>query len=160
MLSVLATPLYIILGIVVIGGTLVGAILLLAKWIFDANEHNINTCDCANCRHRRAQLVAQRIQEEEEAKPPVNPKRVSPKWGAGHKSRIISTTDLRQGMWVLVNDRVWLVTGIVAVRSGVSVNLYDSIDKKFSFNIVKREMFDTPMWTVRPTDWRMPERPK
>lgn len=160
MLAALASPLYIILGIVVVAGTVVTGVLLLARWIFSANEHNINTCDCADCRRRRHLAVERRKAEEGQPSELLNTKQPNPKYARALKSGIISTTRLRQGDVVYVRDTLWRVTGIMASRSGVVVALQNLETGKMSFNPVKREMFDTPMWRVRPTDWKMPKRPE
>jgi hypothetical protein len=88
--------LLIILGAAVIIGTVVGGVCLLAKAIADANRHDINTCECPDCKHRRiSRYIKNYIGDDEEdlEKQPKYRKKNDPR---NQKSGLTATVDLRQ----------------------------------------------------------------
>jgi hypothetical protein len=152
--------LLIILGAAVIIGTVVGGVCLLAKAIADANRHDINTCECSDCKHRRiSRYIKNYIGDDDEdlEKQPKYRKKNDPR---NQKSGLTATVDLRQGNTVRIGEDYYRVTGIIAVTGGVRVVLQNLTTKLVTFHKVKLAEFKIPMWMVRPSDWQKPERPK
>jgi hypothetical protein len=137
---------FVILGIVVILGALVGGVLLLAKLIFDQTE---------GLRKKQAQWDArvktmeQRLEEDGE-----HNQRLPLYKPTDFKSRFVSSVDLNIGDIVYLRKEQWRVTEKLNTQLGMLIRLQNVLRPRItSPNRIKQENVYDKVWCIRPEDW-------
>lgn len=138
---------FVALGIVVILGATCGAVMLLAKLIFDQTE---------GLRKKQAQWDArvktmeQRLDEDAE-----HNQRLPLYKPTDHKAHFVSTVDLKVNDIVYLRSGQWRVIEKLNTSLGILVRLQSVTRPSItSPNRVKQEDVYNKVWNLRPPDWK------
>lgn len=137
---------YVLTGIALVVGASVGVVFLLARAVASANAHDQKTCDCWDCRDRRARSVAKlheaRAKEENQA-PWLKSKRQADAMKTWMCTEELQVNDRVQGA---VPDKVYRVADLRGSEHGVVVSLVNVATGRRSIVTVAMDRLQKRMW--------------
>jgi hypothetical protein len=144
--------LFIGLGAVLVIASLVGGVLLLAKAIYSANEHDQSKCECIDCQRRRWTAAEKRQQKRvEDRKHNQRLPLISP---TNRKTDLVSTVDLALDDVVWLRSGQWRVTEKLVTMLGIFVRLVNIADPRQKSRVrIRNEEVYQKVWALRPKDW-------
>jgi hypothetical protein len=140
------------LGAILVIASLVGGVLLLAKAIYSANEHDQSKCECVECQRRRWTAAEKRQQKRvEDRKHNQQLPLISP---ANRKTDLVSTVELAVNDVVWLRSGQWRVTEKMVTMLGIFVRLENIADPRQKSRIrIRNEEIEQKVWALRPKDW-------
>lgn len=134
---------HMLLGFVLLVTFFIGSVIVLAKAIAQAGAHDQKTCDCWDCKDRRARASDRRMMNK--------PRQVWDKQTTGHW---LTTEELTTSLRVVSKTGVvYEITGLVGRDHGVIVNLTVLASGRKSQVFIPKANVGKRLWKRAP-DWR------
>lgn len=146
---------FVILGLVVTTGAVLGAVALLARWVVQSVDHDVRTCSCVDCQRKRMKQwpLKKQIRQEYEQTAPQHNQALNLKKLSDNKSPYLSTAELQVHTVVFLHSGQWEVVNKLSIGQGTTVVLRHRGTGQLSSIYVPRREMHHKKWTPRPQDW-------
>ena len=131
-----------IVGLVLLTGFFIGAIAVIAQSLAESTKHDQRTCQCWDCQDRR-------VRSYDKAKGRLNAEYTAREKRAINDEIWLDTTELYQGIRVVIKDDIWLVSGIREMPDGTRfVHLHSTSGIKTMIGIknVNKKIWKRAPW--------------
>jgi len=132
-----------LLGLVLLSGLFFGSILVIAREISRANNHDQATCDCLGCNDRRNRAWEKRLRADDTVqrllnRPEPKPRKVTGSW--------ISTLELKPLDRVEAKGVVYQIISVDRTETGYNVRLRSA--KRVSTTPISKNNASRKFWHV------------
>jgi len=132
-----------VVGLVLLSGLFFSSILIIAREISRANNHDQATCDCLGCNDRRNRAWEKRLRADDTVqrllnRPESKPRKVTGSW--------VSTLELRPMDRIEAKGAVYQVVSVDRTESGYNVRLRSA--KRVSATPISKNNASRKFWHV------------